>query len=59
MTKFEAKNKADKLAKQIDKPCFVVIEDGSYDYCSNIDLETFYQTIPEQNILYCTEDGWY
>lgn len=59
MTKLEAKQKADKLAKQTNKPWFVVIEGGVYDYCSGFDLETFYQTIPVNNILYCTEDGWY
>uniref|UniRef100_A0A6M3IPE1 Uncharacterized protein n=1 Tax=viral metagenome TaxID=1070528 RepID=A0A6M3IPE1_9ZZZZ len=59
MTKTEAQRKADRLAKQTDRPCFVVVEDGVIDYCSDFDLNTFYQTIPEQNILYCTADGWY
>lgn len=51
------KIRANQLAKKTGKTYFVVIEGGIYDYCTMNDLDTFYQGIPEQNILYCTDDN--
>ena len=59
MNKTQARVQADKLAKKLEQPCFVVIEDGEIDYCSLRDLDCGYVGIPENNILYCSEDGWY
>lgn len=59
MTKAQARVKADKLAKRLEEPCFVVVEDGEYDYCSLRDLDCGYVGIAQSNILYCSEEGWY
>jgi hypothetical protein len=61
---YKSKKQAIKMANSraidFNKEYFVVIDEfGNYDPCTQQDLDTFYLGIPENKIVYSTEEGEY
>lgn len=56
MTKQEAINKAERIARKRGECIYVVYDDDNYHLATGYDLATFYQAVPDSDIVYCASE---
>jgi hypothetical protein len=54
-----AVKEADKAHNKTGKDFFVVVEAGRYDCVEEARIDTEFEGLPEDCVIYNTEEGWY